>query len=92
MKDEDNAGWLVELDGTTRSEWIERIIWIRLIDRLAEQELLYPEEPQFQKFLGEWNYLLSTGALPAECTLIGLELVEQKYFSKRLTKILATTK
>lgn len=76
LKDEDNAGWLLELDETIRSEWIERISWIRLIDRLAEQELLYPEEPQFQKFLEEWNYLLNTGSLPTECT-----------FSDILTKI-----
>lgn len=67
-KDEDNAGWLMELDSVTRGEWINRISWIRLIDRLAEQELLYSGEPRFQKFLEEWKYLLATHSLPVECT------------------------
>lgn len=66
-KDEDNAGWLLELDAPTRKEWIERISWIRLIDRLAEQELLYSGEPRFQRFLEEWNHLLTTGSLPTQC-------------------------
>jgi phytoene synthase len=68
LKDEDNAGWLMELDTATRRAWIERISWIRVIDRLAEQELLYAREPRFQKFLAEWNSLLATGELPAQCT------------------------
>lgn len=66
-KDEDNAGWLLELDTDIRNEWIERISWIRLIDRLAEQELLYSGEPRFQRFLEEWRDLLTTGSLPDEC-------------------------
>jgi 15-cis-phytoene synthase len=67
LKDEDNAGWLIELDAATRQEWIERISWIRVIDRLAEQELLYSGEPRFQRFLEEWDELLATGELPEEC-------------------------
>lgn len=67
-KDEDNAGWLLELDAPTRKQWIERISWIRLLDRLAEQELLYSGEPRFQRFLEEWDHLRTTGSLPAQCT------------------------
>ncbi|MEX0268102.1 squalene/phytoene synthase family protein [Leptolyngbyaceae cyanobacterium UHCC 1019] len=61
LKDEDNAGWVMELDLPVRAQWIERIHWIRLIDRLAEHELLYPEQPAFQRFLADWQHLELTG-------------------------------
>ena len=38
LKDEDNAAWVMELPGAERAEWVERIRWIRLVDRLAEKE------------------------------------------------------
>ena len=35
LKDEDNAAWVMELPDGERREWVERIRWIRLVDRLA---------------------------------------------------------
>ncbi|MGD1937703.1 MAG: squalene/phytoene synthase family protein [Cyanophyceae cyanobacterium] len=37
LKDEDNAAWVMELPDGERREWVERIRWIRLVDRLAEK-------------------------------------------------------
>jgi 15-cis-phytoene synthase len=56
-KDEDNAAWVMELEPKVRDEWIERIGWIRLADRLAENELLDPSCQEFQKFYTGWNHL-----------------------------------
>lgn len=60
-KDEDNAAWVMELEPDIRSEWIERIGWIRLADRLAENELLDPRCQEFQKFYTSWNHLKLQG-------------------------------
>ena len=38
MKDEDNAAWVMELPKAERRQWVKRIRWIRLVDRLAEKE------------------------------------------------------
>jgi phytoene synthase len=40
LKDEDNAAWITTLPPDVRQIWIERVGWIRLVDRLAEQDLL----------------------------------------------------
>jgi 15-cis-phytoene synthase len=66
LKDDDNAGWVIHLEPDVRDQWIERIRWIRLIDRLAEQELLHPEEPAFSQFFADWLTLLETGQVPQE--------------------------
>lgn len=66
LKDEDNAAWVMELDPEVRQAWIESIGWIRLVDRLAETELLNPEREDFQKFCEGWKWLMATGqAQPA---------------------------
>jgi phytoene synthase len=66
-KDEDNAGWILELEPDVRDEWIERISWIRLVDRLAEHELLCTGETAFQDFLEGWEYLLRTNQVKLDC-------------------------
>lgn len=58
LNDEDNAAWVMTLEYQTRAEWIERIRWIRLIDRLAEDEMLNANHSQFQQFQHNWNQLL----------------------------------
>ncbi len=63
LKDEDNAAWVMELDSSTRSEWVERIGWIRLVDRLAENELVDPGSFEFRKFYTSWKKLLNKGYL-----------------------------
>ena len=67
LKDEDNVGWVMELDQPVRAQWIERIRWIRLIDRLAENELLCRKNSIFQGFLVGWQRLVLTGAIEPGC-------------------------
>jgi 15-cis-phytoene synthase len=62
-KDEDNAGWVMTLEPKVRDAWIQRIRWIRLIDRLAEQELLHPGKPMYSHFLADWQQLHSAGSI-----------------------------
>ncbi len=67
LKDEDNAGWVMELESGIRDEWIERIGWIRLADRFAEQSFLYPEHSEFDQFMTDWQYLRLTGNVKPKC-------------------------
>lgn len=45
LKDEDNAAWVMDLPPAIRDEWIQRIAWIRLIDRLAEEHFICAADP-----------------------------------------------
>src|SRR5690349_11677085 len=51
LKDEDNASWVLLLEDDVRDEWVRKIRWIRLVDRLAENEWFEPEEQRFGAFL-----------------------------------------
>ena len=61
LKDEDNAAWVMELEPEVRHAWINSIGWIRLVDRLAETELLDVERDEFQQFQEGWEWLMATG-------------------------------
>ena len=61
LKDEDNAAWVMELDSEAQQVWIERIRWIRLADRLAENQLIEGNSGQFQEFHAAWQWLKATG-------------------------------
>jgi 15-cis-phytoene synthase len=63
LKDDDNAAWVLTLDCDTRSQWLERIEWIRLADRLAENQLLEAGKSEFQVFSEHWQVLFTTGAV-----------------------------
>ncbi|MBW4471435.1 MAG: squalene/phytoene synthase family protein [Stenomitos rutilans HA7619-LM2] len=67
LKDEDNAAWVMELEPCVREEWIERIGWIRLIDRLAENELVDSGSSEFRKFYFGWKWLLLWGRVKPGC-------------------------
>ena len=67
LKDEDSAGWVMELDQPIRAQWVERIRWIRLIDRFAENELLCKKNSIFQSFLVGWQRLVLTGNVETGC-------------------------
>jgi phytoene synthase len=67
LKDEDNAAWVLRLEPNVRQEWIERIGWIRLVDRLAEQELLQSQRPAFSQFYQSWQRLLTQGIVEPDC-------------------------
>jgi len=63
LKDQDNAGWVMKLDQPVCAQWIERIRWIRLIDRFAEHELLNKGQSALQSFLADWQHLSLTGTV-----------------------------
>lgn len=65
-KDEDNAGWVLELENSLHQAWIERIRWIRLVDRLAEQDLLCAKESGFLTLLEGWRGLKQNGSPPLD--------------------------
>ncbi len=67
LKDEDNVAWVMLLHPAVKDEWIERIRWIRLADRLAENELVTPGNTEFQKFYNNWQRLLQGEMLEPEC-------------------------
>ena len=67
LKDEDNAAWVMELESPIREAWVERISWIRLADRLAENELLNPVSLEFQRFYDSWKWLMTTGQVQPGC-------------------------
>lgn len=64
LKDEDNAAWVMTLEPDVRQPWIERISWIRLIDRLAENQLVHSDSTAFAEFCASWSQLLLTGRVP----------------------------
>ncbi|MBE9040793.1 squalene/phytoene synthase family protein [Oscillatoriales cyanobacterium LEGE 11467] len=64
LKDEDNVAWVMTLAPSVRREWIERIGWIRLVDRWAENELLDDRCCEFQQFRAGWQFLCDRGFVP----------------------------
>ncbi len=67
LKDEDNAAWVMELEPTVRKQWIERIGWIRLVDRLAENQLFTADSSEFDRFYQGWQSLLAGQGVDVGC-------------------------
>jgi phytoene synthase len=63
LKDEDNAAWVLSLPEDARRAWLSRIHWIRLVDRLAENERFEPDERRFTRFLEAWRLLRAQGVV-----------------------------
>lgn len=72
LKDEDNAGWVMQLEPEIQQEWVERIRWIRLVDRLAESGLTCPYAAGFQDFMVAWQILQQQGTLPKNSPYISI--------------------
>ncbi len=88
LKDEDNAAWVLELEPAVQQEWIERIGWIRKVDRLAECELLGKESytntdsPSFLALHRAWKQLLAQGTLLVTDDRLGLlATIQQRWFA-----------
>lgn len=64
LKDEDNAIWVMELEEEVRNTWLQRIYWLRWVDRLAEQEQIIGQGSAFQEFQQAWKQLLVSGHIP----------------------------
>ncbi|MGK4007652.1 squalene/phytoene synthase family protein [Sorangium sp. So ce1036] len=67
LKDEDNAAWVLTLAPDVRQAWLDRIRWIRIVDRLAENERIEPHERRFSRFMEDWRRLLSRGIVDPSC-------------------------
>ncbi|WP_437734753.1 squalene/phytoene synthase family protein [Sorangium sp. So ce1335] len=67
MKDEDNAAWVLGLEPDVRQAWLDRIRWIRIVDRLAENERIEPHERRFSRFMEAWRLLRSRGFVDPSC-------------------------
>lgn len=61
LKDEDNAAWVLSLPEAAQLAWLSRIHWIRLVDRLAENERIDPGKRRFYAFREAWRRLRSSG-------------------------------
>ena len=66
LKDEDNAAWVLDLREDARGAWLSRIHWIRLVDRLAENERFEPERRRFRRFLEGWRQLRAGGPVDVD--------------------------
>ncbi len=65
LKDLHNAGWLYELAPVERNRWLERVVWMRRVDRMAEAESLHPSSRTFSRFFAGWERLRETGIAPS---------------------------
>lgn len=80
-KDEDNAAWVMFLPATVRAEWIELIKWVRIIDRMAENEWTEGWGSRFQIFKIGWRTLLVTGhVLPDDYHTKLLSRMQRRWF------------
>jgi phytoene synthase len=61
LKDEDNAAFVRCLAPPVREEWLRRLRWIRMADRLAENERLEPAARRFTWFCHSWRRFVATG-------------------------------
>lgn len=73
LKDEDNAAWVLQLAPEVRDEWIARIGWVRLADRLAEEEFICNDGRRdstpgsFSNFHRAWRTLRDEGRVVGDC-------------------------
>ena len=63
IKDLDNAGFSFKLESEIRAQWLERVSWLRLVDQIAEKELIYYQGNEFQNFISDWKLLLNKGII-----------------------------
>jgi phytoene synthase len=75
-KDDDNAGWVLALAPAARVAWLRRLRWVRVADRLAENERFEPEARRFSSFAEAFARLRTEGRIASgsdhEGTLLGV--------------------
>ena len=62
-KDEDSVGWVLDLVPEARDRWLRHIKWIRLADRLAENQRLEPQAARFTAFRRDFDALTASGTI-----------------------------
>ena len=81
LKDLDNAGFTFNLESEIRDKWLERISWLRLVDQLAESELIYNQGTEFQKFISDWKLLLNEDIISVDSSFEKiLNLIRNSWF------------
>jgi phytoene synthase len=60
LKDMHVAGWIMRLESGERAEWLERVRWVRILDRMAEESFLHGTT-DFAECCEAWEDLLRGG-------------------------------
>ena len=84
LKDMHVAGFLYDLERREGDRWIERIGWIRLVDRMAEADLLEPGSARLPAFIAGWSRLRETGVvIRGHASTALLEAIQEALFGIR---------
>jgi phytoene synthase len=65
-KDDDNAAFLAALSPSEQNDWLVRLGWVRISDRLSENELVEPHAKRFTRFCAEWRAFQASGVPAGE--------------------------
>ncbi|HEX8795046.1 MAG TPA: squalene/phytoene synthase family protein [Polyangiaceae bacterium] len=65
-KDDENIGFVAELPLAQQAEWLARFRWLRMADRLAENEMIEPGDRRFSAFRDEWRSLVACAHVDGE--------------------------
>ena len=85
LKDDDNAAWILTLDRPWRQHWLERVRWIRWVDRLAENDLLGGPGSRFTAFCQSWQRLRDQQVIhPQDCWGTWLSAIQQCWFEGKV--------
>jgi phytoene synthase len=63
-KDDENVRFVAALPPAQQAEWLARFRWLRVADRLAENEMLEPEGRRFTVFRRAWAEVAAGGDAP----------------------------
>jgi phytoene synthase len=77
-KDDENVGFLAERPLLEQAEWLTRFRWLRVADRLAENELLQPDLARFTAFRAEWRAFVDAGEVSGEHGATWLEMQSRR--------------
>ena len=65
-KDDENIGFIAGLPLAQQAEWLARFRWLRIADRLAENEMIEPDGERFSVFRDEWRSLIACARMDGE--------------------------
>jgi phytoene synthase len=65
-KDDENIGFVAGLPLAQQVEWLTRFHWLRIADRLAENEMLEPADGRFSTFRDGWRSLVACARAEGE--------------------------
>jgi phytoene synthase len=65
-KDDDNAAFLAALSPSEQKDWLVRLGWVRISDRLSENEVVEPQARRFTRFCADWRAFRASGVPAGE--------------------------